>query len=200
MVVDGIVWSVIIGFLRKGNLKWLLDEKLFRWGWIFPVLLVLQFTIFYLQNNIDIIGQASNYIFVIVYVIGLIFLWMNRDRKGISVLFLGVLLNFVVMLFNGGRMPVSAEAALVLDPSYIDAINNGLYAKHQLLTDSTNLGFLGDIIPITSPYPKSQVISIGDVIMNIGIFIFIQDKMMESKKKLNDPPSKVNKLEGGEIV
>jgi hypothetical protein len=60
-------------------------------------------------------------------------------------------------------------------------LKEGLYAKHQILTESSNLGFLGDIIPLTHPYPREQVISIGDVIMNIGIFIFIHRLMMLGK-------------------
>lgn len=85
------------------------------------------------------------------------------------------------MALNGGRMPVSLEAATILDPAYASAIQNGLYGKHAVLTDSTLLGFLGDVIPITDPYPKDQVISIGDIVMNIGIFIFIQRVMVTSR-------------------
>lgn len=91
------------------------------------------------------------------------------------------------MVVNGGRMPVSAEAALVLDPQYIELLKEGLYAKHALLDESTRLAFLGDIIPVTDPYPRSQVISIGDVIMNIGIFLFIQYLMLHhSRNKVVD--------------
>jgi hypothetical protein len=54
-------------------------------------------------------------------------------------------------------------------------------SKHFALNDSTILPFLGDIIPISSPYPRSQVISIGDVIMNFGIFIYLQKVMLVHK-------------------
>ncbi|MBM7571589.1 DUF5317 domain-containing protein [Aquibacillus albus] len=198
MVADGIIWSLIVGFFRKGNLKWLAEKKLFKWGWIFPVIFILQFTVFYFQNAIEFIGSISNYLFIFVYIIGLIFLWVNRFQYGISIIFLGVLLNFIVMIVNGGRMPVSEEAANVLDPMYIQALKDGLYGKHMILTETTKLAFLGDIIPITSPYPKSQVISIGDVIMNIGIFLFIQDKMLYRKKSEKES-TKVRNLQGGEV-
>ncbi|WP_407270529.1 DUF5317 domain-containing protein [Radiobacillus sp. PE A8.2] len=181
MVIDGIIISFIVGLLRKGKLDWL-SKPLFKWGWIFPVLLLVQVTVFYLQNSVQFIASISNYVFMAVYIIGLFFLWINRDHLGLNIIMAGVFLNFLVMIVNGGRMPVSEEASIILDPVYIDTIKQGLYAKHALITESTNLAFLGDIIPITDPYPKSQVISIGDVIMNIGIFIYIQNKMVSKNQ------------------
>lgn len=177
MVFDGIIISFIVGFLRKGNLRALSQLKL-TWGWIFPLLLTVQIVVFIYQNDIKFLGQASEFIYMAVYIIGLVFLFLNRSHKGFSLIFIGVLLNFIVMAVNGGRMPVSMEAASVLDPGYLDVMQQQLYAKHMILNDSTKLGFLGDIIPLTNPYPKTQIISIGDVVMNLGIFLFIQYLML----------------------
>jgi hypothetical protein len=177
MVFDGIIISLIVGFLRKGNLRAFGHLKL-KWGWVFPILLLIQVIVFIYQNDIKFIGQASEFIYMTVYIIGLIFLFFNREYKGFTLIWIGVFLNFLVMIVNGGRMPVSMEAAAVLDPFYLDVMKEQLYAKHILLNESTRLGFLGDIIPLTNPYPKTQIISIGDVLMNIGIFIFIQYLML----------------------
>lgn len=117
-----------------------------------------------------------------IYIVGMGFLYVNRAHPGFMIILIGVFLNFIVMFVNGGRMPVSAEAAAVLDPMYLDILKDQLYAKHTLLTESTKLGFLGDIIPLSSPYPKTQVISIGDVVMNIGGFKFIQYIMVHKKE------------------
>ena len=185
MVFDGIVLSLIVGFFRKGNLKGLSSLKL-KWGWIFPVLLGIEVFMFLFQNDFKILGQASGFIYILVYVAGLLFLFINRKQTGFTLILIGVFLNFFVMALNGGRMPVSEQAASILDPSYFDALKDSLYAKHQALTGSTKLGFLGDIIPLTKPYPRTQVISIGDIIMNIGIFLFIQALMvpMQRDKKV----------------
>lgn len=182
MVYDGIILSIIVGLLRRGNFKGIADLKL-RFGWVFPILLAVQIVVFSLQSKVEWIGASSNVIFLLVYVAGLGFLWMNRDQVGFTTIFIGVLLNFLVMAVNGGRMPVSPEAATVIDPMYTEMLRSGLYGKHQLLTDSTLLGFLGDIIPLSNPYPRTQVISIGDVVMNIGMFFFIQHFMLSGRKK-----------------
>ena len=177
MVFDGIIISFIVGFLRKGNLRALSQLKL-KWGWIFPLLLVVELAVFKLQNSNKILGQWSGSIYIIVYVLGLLFLFINRKNRGFTIILIGVFLNFIVMILNGGRMPVSVQAASILDPSYTEVLKKSLYAKHAMLTSSTHLGFLGDVIPISKPYPRTQIISIGDIVMNIGIFLFIQYLMV----------------------
>lgn len=196
MVFDGIIFSFIVGLLRKGNLRGLAQLKV-KCGWIFPLLLVIELVIFKFQNDSKILGQVSGIIYIIVYLVGLLFLFINRKNPGFILILIGVFLNFLTMAANGGRMPVSESAASVLDPGYIKVLKDSLYAKHTLLTSSTHLGFLGDVIPITKPYPRTQVISIGDIVMNIGIFLFIQYLMV------HHPLSKKNKyslpaLKGGE--
>ncbi|MCL6574434.1 MAG: DUF5317 domain-containing protein [Bacillus sp. (in: Bacteria)] len=196
MVFDGIIISFIVGFIRKGNLRGLAQLKL-KWGWVFPLLLVVQLAVFMLQNDSEFLGQVSGYIYIVVYVLGLLFLFINRNNPGFILILIGVFLNFLVMVLNDGRMPVSVDAAAVLDPGYIEALKESLYAKHTMLTSSTYLGFLGDVIPISDPYPRTQIISIGDIIMNIGIFYFIQYLMVHHPlaKKVNNPSLF---LEGGE--
>ncbi|MCZ0755774.1 DUF5317 domain-containing protein [Anoxybacillus sp. J5B_2022] len=182
MVYDGILLSLLIGFFRGGNLKGIAEMKL-RGGWLFPILLVIEIFIFILQNKIEIVAKLSNGMFLVIYATGLVFLWLNRHQPGFTVIFAGVLLNFIVMLLNGGRMPVSVEAAQFLGREYIEALKAGVYGKHEAITSATWLPFLGDIIPLSPPYPRQQVISIGDVVMNVGAFIFVQHLMVDAAKE-----------------
>lgn len=182
MVYDGIILSLLIGFFRGGSLKGLAEMKL-RGGWLFPALLGIEILIFLLQNKIELIAKLSNAMFLLIYIAGLIFLWLNRHHPGFLIIFAGVLLNFIVMALNGGRMPVSIEAAQFLGREYIEALKAGVYGKHEAITASTWLPFLGDIIPLSPPYPRQQVISIGDVVMNVGAFVFIQHLMMNGSRE-----------------
>jgi hypothetical protein len=185
MVYDGIVIGLIVGFIRAGWRNGLaaLSQIRIKGGWIFPLLLGIQFLLYFLHGKISIIEKYNGYMFMIVYVAGLYMLWLNRKEKGFWWIFAGVALNFIVMLVNGGKMPVSVEAAAsVFDPIYVHVLTDGMaVSKHMALDNSTLLPFLGDIIPITTPYPISHVISIGDVVMNIGIFIFLQNVMLVQK-------------------
>lgn len=188
MVFDGIILGLIVGLFRGGLRHGLLQFSKIRLkgGWIFPILLIIQLIIFRFQKSSEFVAFASGYIFMIIYIVGLLFLWMNRDQKGFGSILAGVFLNFLVMAVNGGRMPVSLEAASVLDPYYVDMLTNRtVITKHFLLDDSTLLPFLGDIIPLSAPYPRTQAISIGDIVMNIGIFIYIVH-LMSGHKNTSD--------------
>jgi hypothetical protein len=63
----------------------------------------------------------------------------------------------------------------------------------MVMNEGNYLWFLGDIIPLPSPYPLKKVISIGDVLINVGGFIFIWKTMFLIKREKNE------KL-GGEIL
>lgn len=186
MVYDGIVIGLIVGFLRAGWRNGLaaLSRVRIKGGLIFPVLLGIQFLLYLLHGKISFIAKYNGYMFIAVYIAGLYVLWINRKEKGFWWIFAGVALNFIVMLVNGGKMPVSLEAATVLDPVYVDMLKNGtVTSKHIALNESTRLPLLGDIIPLSTPYPRTQVISIGDVIMNFGIFVYLQQIMMANKQR-----------------
>lgn len=181
MVYDGILLGLIVGLFR-GGVRYGVNQfaalKL-RGGWIFPLLLLTQFFIFFLQERYAWVASINGYLFAAIYITGLGFLWLNRHYRGFMLIWIGVFFNFVVMAVNGGRMPVSLESSTVLGPYYMDMLREGgAVSKHFMMDASTRLSFLGDIIPLSAPYPRTQVISIGDVVMNVGIFLFIQYMMV----------------------
>lgn len=195
MVFDGIILGLIIGFLRGGFRHGLLQFSRIKLkgGWIFPLLLLIQYIIIQFQDNNQTIAAVSNYAFILIYIVGMIFLWMNRSNKGFSLILFGVFLNFLVMAVNGGRMPVSLQAASVLDPYYVDMLkSNAIISKHYLMDASTRLPFLGDIIPLSPPYPRTQAISIGDIVMNFGIFLYILQLMTPDKKQSDQAEDSVH--------
>lgn len=185
MVYDGILIGLLAGFIRAGWRNGLkaLSQIHIRGGLIFPILLLVQFTLYFFHERFEVIEKYNGYMFMLIYIVGLYVLWLNRKEKGFWWIFVGVGLNFIVMLVNGGKMPVSIEAAAaVLDPIYVQILQEGTaVSKHIALNESTLLPFLGDIIPLTSPYPRTQVISVGDIIMNVGIFIYLQHVMLQQK-------------------
>ncbi|MFC0216672.1 DUF5317 domain-containing protein [Paenibacillus chartarius] len=186
MAFDGIIFGLLFGFLRRGSIKNFASIRL-KYGWMFPLLLLIQIFVFVFQSKLGWLEAISNYTFAAVYIIGFIFLWMNRKERGFLLVLAGAFLNFLVMIVNGGRMPVSIEAAEVaLDPFFVEILRQGItYGKHTAMTAQTHLTFLGDIIPLTKPYYKQQVISIGDVIESIGIMIYIQTVMLRGKSSHN---------------
>ncbi len=126
MVFDGIIFSIVIALFRGGSFKSFADLRL-KNGWVFfPILLIVQIIIFSLQTKVHWVAVLSDYsFFLLIYVVGLYFLWVNRQHTGFHLILIGVVMNFIVMAANGGRMPVSEEAAAVLDPKFIQMLKEG---------------------------------------------------------------------------
>ena len=87
--------------------------------------------------------------------------------------------NVVVILANGGRIPVDLETARQVGVD-VEALVNQVQAKHAPLTEDSYLPFLGDVIPVK--YPFARIISVGDIFALIGAFLLIQDLMGKSIK------------------
>jgi hypothetical protein len=85
----------------------------------------------------------------------------------------GWLLNLVAIVPNEG-MPVSESALRSAGIASSVSITHGHLSKHVLLNSGTVLRALGDVIPL--PWFRS-VISVGDIVMAIGIGVVIATAM-----------------------
>ncbi|MFC4768041.1 DUF5317 domain-containing protein [Effusibacillus consociatus] len=99
----------------------------------------------------------------------LVCLFWNRHLSGIKWILGGASLNFLALLLHGGLMPVSAAAMKIsgLDNAGFDADS-----RHYLMED-TAFWWLGDWIPFLTPVGTNYVWSPGDVLVAIGIFVFL---------------------------
>ena len=99
---------------------------------------------------------------------------LNRHIAGAKLFALGIILNTLVMVANGGWMPVTPETYQFVHPSQ----STEIYAhppksKNILLPRSeTTMWLLSDNIPVTLPWRRNAV-SIGDVLMIVAIGQFL---------------------------
>ena len=108
----------------------------------------------------------------------LVFVWQNRNLPGIKVMGLGLLLNFIVIAFNHGYMPLSPETAQKLIPEGVTvdlAIGERVeYGKDILLPVSdTKLWFLSDIFVLPKWFTNRSAFSVGDIFISIGSFLLL---------------------------
>ncbi|MEW6228713.1 MAG: DUF5317 domain-containing protein, partial [Bacillota bacterium] len=84
-----------------------------------------------------------------------------------------------VILANSMRMPVSTDALAAAGMSQqVAAIEAGRVLTYRLMDSTTRLRLLGDIIPVSSPYPVHRVVSMGDLVMALGVFLLVQREML----------------------
>ncbi len=104
----------------------------------------------------------------------LVFIWINRRLTGMAVLLAGMALNLIVMLANGGWMPISPDAASrLVEPRTLEASSLGSRFGQKdvlLLPQDTRLQYLSDrfLLPDWSPYKVA--FSPGDILIAIGAF------------------------------
>lgn len=111
----------------------------------------------------------------ITYVMLAVFLWWNLRLPGMWLIALGFVANWVVILANGGHMPITYEAVVAAGlgraVANADAGTLVFGSKDILLPfEQTQLGFLSDIFVIPPPFPIPSVFSMGDFLIALGMF------------------------------
>ncbi|CDZ74764.1 putative membrane protein [Peptoniphilus sp. ING2-D1G] len=97
---------------------------------------------------------------------------LNYKNPGLLIVGLGFILNVIPILFNK-KMPVSESDLLKTADVYkYNLIAQGRSLSHGIFEDPI-MYILSDIIPISTPYPMAKVISVGDIVISIGIVIYI---------------------------
>jgi hypothetical protein len=97
---------------------------------------------------------------------------LNRTpaQHGWQVAALGVGLNLLVVVANGGYMPQSPEARLAARGSAMGANAHSVQLYNVTPIDkNARLVWLSDVIPQPSWMPRANVISVGDVLLAVGL-------------------------------
>jgi hypothetical protein len=160
-----LVISITLGALRGGSLRNLTGIRV-KLSWLLPVGFVLLAVATFVPADQH---ELAVVLILISYLPLLAFVLLNRKLSGVWIAGIGILMNFTVIVANGG-MPVLAEAAQIASGS--ESLVLG--AKHVLLTPETALPFLADVIPL-----PGAVLSLGDVFLAIGTGVFLEHQMRQ---------------------
>ncbi|KNY28248.1 DUF5317 domain-containing protein [Pseudobacteroides cellulosolvens] len=171
-----IVLGVVLGVLAKGRVSNILNLK-FEKLWLLLIVVCIQTAIrlLALRGLID----AGRYSFVTqgaAFTLLMVVLWYNRRLFGVVVIGVGTLSNILVMMLNGGLMPVSSELLKKIGDlsGSLELMKNGSDGKHILINEATKLPLLSDIIEMP-PFLGwlMPIVSIGDLIVAVGIFLLV---------------------------
>lgn len=177
-----LLWAVliglIIGYLRGGRLTNLAQLNL-QSGWLILIALVIQILIFPLGDRPPLVQVGTEWFHILSYILLLVFVGLNFRQWPILVMGAGLISNFLVVAVNGGRMPASEwalrQAGLM---EVADILAQGLPHGNVIpMSETTKLNFLGDIFPIPSFIPFANAMSIGDLLLAIGIVLLLAKNM-----------------------
>ncbi len=171
MFLSVILLALVVGALAGGGLPRLAELRL-RWLPVLLAALTLRVGVVVLQENGIGTGLPLAWGLVAAYLLIFVFLWVNARVPGLQVAAVGIGLNFLAVLVNGGRMPIwpGAFEAAGFSP---DAVAGDPF--HFLVTVTSMADFVrsggifGDVVPLPVPVIR-DVVSVGDLLLALGIF------------------------------
>lgn len=170
MLIETLILALFISLISGGELNQL-GKVVLREFWLVPLALLVQGCVYW--GSVRGIGFGPSWLSpaldTVSYFLILTFTLRNRSLFGMNFITLGILLNTLVIALNGGVMPV--------DPSFLtETGRQALLAgqgTHGLMTPGTQLSYLADRFYIDIMGYDKQVFSIGDGLIDIGIFLLI---------------------------
>jgi len=181
----GIFLGLILGLLAGGSLTNLASIRL-RWIAVLAVAVIVRFgTEAALGAGIDIVETFRVPLLAGAFGILLVGLWVNRGFPGLSIAFVGILSNALVMLANGGYMPIWDRSLEIAGfaPSDVESAVHFVIRPEASADFLLRLGPLGDIIPIPFPLIRN-VASVGDVFLTVGLAFFLFAATVRSRAEV----------------
>lgn len=166
MFIEVIIIAILVGLIMGGKIA-NLGRINFKYFYLIIAAYVIQAGVDYWANG-HLFG-GSPYLHLVSYLILFFVLWQNRQLPGMYLIIIGTLLNFIVIALNGGQMPVNPT---MLPSELSQALAAGHGGTHGLITGNTRVKFLADIFHIAY-FNRNQLISIGDTIMDVGVFLLV---------------------------
>ena len=187
-----LVWAVLIGFLaallrfrkqvflRLGNIQ-------LHSTWL--VLLAIGLQIPLLRQPAgppaELLFEKTS--FFISFLLLLAFVCLNRGLLGAWEAGMGIFMNLVVILANGGLMPITPQTLVIINPgSQVEEWQSGdhyPFSKDVILaSQDTRLQILSDTLALPWPLPRRAAFSLGDIFLAVGIVIFFMDIPVMVKK------------------
>ena len=180
MIPEALVLSFIIGLIRGGKVANLAAISL-RKAWIIIACGVLLVAIWVAKaQGLAFASSLARYSHLLAYACVLAALCYNLNMRGVWLVVEGTGLNFLVTLANGGYMPISLAAAKASGMNELAKmlVSNNNFIRHSLMSSHTRLNLLADIIPAPRPpFPFPGVMSVGDILISIGLFVVVQYAM-----------------------
>jgi hypothetical protein len=168
--------AALVGIAYGGSLARCLTARIAWWPMLlaaFAVELVLYNPPI---NRLDWAIAVGPGIWVLSKLVMLVVLARNalvdeRGRAAWVVIFASIALNTLAIVANGGHMPQSPDAAAaVWGTDYVRADTYGGHLENvSWMSPDSRLQWLCDILPLPRWLPRPNVLSIGDVLLALGV-------------------------------
>jgi len=175
---EGIFIGLLLGKLNGGRLRYFERLSIRAWPLILAAFVLQIYPMFLGKDSLY--QRFQLYSYAISYLLLIICAALNLDQKGVWLILAGLLMNAAVVFLNQMRMPISfsgLERAGLQE--MMQAIQKGEILYYIPLEGVKNwIRVLGKWIVIPKPYPFAKVVSIGDLLMTLGLIWWIRGNMV----------------------
>jgi len=172
ILLAGLIAGLIAALLRIWMLKRRLKPLQINLDWLVLVAFLPQLAAFGLPFTRQYIPDDwARAALVTTQALLLVFAWFNRKQPAFWALGLGLLLNFIVIVANGGLMPISPETVgRYLSDGWQVGQRLGYEKDIILAVEDTRLWFLSDRFTLPDASPWHVAFSLGDIFIAGGAF------------------------------
>jgi len=164
-ILYAIIAGLIVGLLLGGRPAGLATITV-RWSALIVGGMLAQVILFSAPVT-ERIGDLGPLVYMATTGVVLLAVVANWRIRGLAIVAAGAACNFAAILANGGYMPAGAAAMAALGRVEDTAYSNSALLAHPALEPLT------DIFYIPRGIPFSNVFSVGDVLIGLGIAITI---------------------------
>lgn len=176
-----LVYAILAGLLAGYLRAWITRQRFavpdLQAVWLVPVAFLPQWLVFFQPLTRSLVNDTiAAVVLVSSLFLLLIFAWTNRQHRAFWWLGLGLFLNLLVIMLNGGLMPISPETLSQLRPHAQSPEDWQLgrwlvNSKDIVLPEAeTRLAWLSDRFLMPDWFPTKAAFSLGDVLISIGAF------------------------------
>lgn len=193
LLLASIIIAILIAWTRGGKLS-RLGQVTFRLWWAVPLVAVAQLLAIRHLSSASRLGlwHPRPLIMIASYLVLWAVVFLNRHQPAMWLVLAGVTLNLIVIASNGGYMPIL--------PAALSRIGAG-QAAYEMVPGSVVLGskdallpayearfwMLGDVLVIPEPFPWPTAMSVGDVVLAVGVFLFLVLAMRPQTQAAGSP-------------
>jgi hypothetical protein len=179
LLLVSVVLSVVTVWILGGKLSRLGEVK-FRLWWVVPLIALAQSLVIRVTHSSGrlTLWHARPLVMVVSYLMLWAVVWRNRRLAGMGITLVGVTLNLIAIVANGGYMPITPDALARIgagNAAHLMPPGSIVLGSKDILLPPAEARFwmLGDILVIPEPLPWPTAMSVGDVILAIGVFWFV---------------------------
>jgi len=193
-----LILAIIAGWLSGLVRAWII-RKPYRVPelsriWLVLVAVFPQLLIFHIPYTAGWFSTPwASAVLVISQLVLLGFVWFNRDLIGFRIFGLGLILNLLVIILNGGLMPLAPETAQALYPEVPPSVwqigsRPGMSKNILLFYEDTRLAWLSDSILLPAWFPWTRALSPGDLLIALGVFWLLAIEAPDKRTPQDNSP------------